>query len=168
MMRLTITFIFFAITLSAIQAQTFLQLEKSGSHKTVRFYEGDLLLFQIAEEEDWYEETIEKIYIQDGIVHFTNRIVAIDNIVAIRDFDRFRFFKGLGTKLLIFSGSYLGLSALATLADWPLTIDTAIISGSALTLGLLFKWIFKKKTWRIKGKRRLRALSLDFAAIDPV
>ena len=154
--------LFLSISFLSAHAQTFLQLEKSGSHKTERFYEGELLLFQLEGETDWYEESIEKIYVDDGIVHFTHRIVSIDKIVAIRDYNRYRFFKGFGNKLIIFAGSYLGLSLLATLAGWELTTDTAIIGGSAVTLGLLFKWIFKKKTWRIKGKRRLRALSLDF------
>lgn len=161
MMRLLFG-LFLTFSFSVTQAQIFLQLEKTGSRKTVRFYEGDLLLFQLEGESDWYEESIEKIYVDDGIVQFTNRLVSVDKISAIRDYERYRFFKGLGNKLVIFSATYLGLSLLATLVGWELTEDTAIIGGSAITLGLLMKWIFKKKTWRIKGKRRLRALSLDF------
>jgi len=167
MTRLLLAF-FLSISFLVLPAQTFLQLEKSGSLKTERFYEGQILLFQLENDDNWYEETIEKIYVEDGIVHFTHRIISVDKITTIRDYNRFRFFKGLGNKLVIFAGGYLGLSLLATLADWPLTIDTAIIGGSAITLGLLLKWIFKKKTWRIKGKRRLRALSLDFGKTPPV
>ena len=147
-------------------SQTFIQFEKSGSLKTERFFQGDLLLFQLEGEEGWFEETIEEIYVEDDLILFTNRIVPISKISAIRDVDRFPFLKGLGNKLIVFAGVFFTYSLLATLSGWNLSVDTAIIGGSALVVGLILKWLFKHKTWRIKGRKRLRAITLDIAT-DP-
>lgn len=143
------------------EAQTFLQLEKSGSFKVERFYEGAELIFQLEGDEQWYEETIEEIFVEDNLIHFSNRVVSVSKIIAIRDFERTKFFRSMGNKLLIFAGTYAVFSVLATLVGWEINTDTAIIGGSAVGLGLLFKWIFKHKTWKIKGRKRLRVLSLD-------
>ena len=144
-----------------LSAQLFIQIEKRGSLKTERFYKGDLLLFQLEGEDGWFEETIEDIYVEENLVLFTNRIVPLDKIKAIRDINRYEFLKNLGNRLIVFSGVFFTYSLLATLAGWTLSIDTGIIGGSALVVGLVFKWLFKHKTWRIKGRKRLRALSLN-------
>lgn len=153
----------FLLVCSFSIAQTFLQIEKKGSFKTERYYVGDLIHFQLEGEDYWYEESIEEIFLAEGVIHFTNRVIPINKISAIRDYDYYYGMKSLGNKLVIFAGSFTALSLLATLADWELSIDTAIIGGSAVVLGLLFKWIFKHKTWKVKGKTRLRLLSLDMA-----
>jgi len=167
-MKLLLLVLTFLFSLSVSTAQTFLQLDTKGSNKSVRFYEGEDLTFQLVGDENWYVETLEEIFPNEGVIKLTNRLIDVKSISKVRQFDRNALIQRLGTKFIVFAGSFAAISVFATLIDWELGPDTLVISGSALAIGVLLKVIFRKKKTHKIGKRKiLRTLSLDFAKNMP-
>ncbi|NNE28324.1 MAG: hypothetical protein HKN16_01720 [Saprospiraceae bacterium] len=144
-------------------AQSFLQLEKRGTLKTDRYYEGEDLIFRLHGDETWYQEQILEIMIEDELVLFENRVVPISKIRQIRNFQKGDFWRGLGNKLMAFGGAFLGFSLLGTLVDWELKADTFYISGGAAAAGGLLRLIFNHRTYKLGKKRWLRPMNLEFS-----
>ena len=152
-MRIFIFCLIFFQSLSFLSAQNFLQLEKRGSFKKERFYEGDVLIFQLENDDNWYEEQILEIMLDEKLVLFEHRVVPISKIVKLRRERKGQVWRAIGNKLMIFGASFLGISLLATLSDWEIKDDTWWISGTALASGGLIRLIFNSRTIRL-GKRR--------------
>ena len=145
-----------------LRSQSFLQLEKKGSLKTDRYFEGEELVFQLKGDEDWYREQIMEIIVEDKLVLFENRVVPVSKISKIRNFEKGDFWRGLGNKLMAFGGAFLGFSLLGTLVDWELRADTFYISGGSAAAGGLLRLIFNQRTYKLGKKRWLRPLNLEF------
>lgn len=160
--RFVFTFILFISLAVMLNAQTFIQLEKRGSLKNKRYYEGEILHFQLENDKTWYAEEMRNIMVEDQLILFENRIVSIDKITKIRDGAKGQFMRGLGNKIMLFGASFLGISLVSTLADWELQNDTYIISGSALATGGALRLLFNNRSYKMGKQRWLRAVSLDF------
>lgn len=150
------------VTSANLSAQNFLQLEKRGSLKTKHFYEGDLLTFQVQGDENWYEEEIVQILIDEKVVWFRNRVISIESITKIRDHQKGQFWRNLGNRMMMFGASFLGVSLVATVADWELQNDTWLISGTTFAAGGLLRLGFSNRNFKMGKRRRLRPLNLDF------
>lgn len=157
-----VLFFVLCITSANLSAQNFLQLEKRGSFKTKHFYEGDVLIFKVAGDENWYEEEILEIMIEDKVVLFRNRVISIESISKIRDPQKGQIWRNLGNRLMMFGAAFLGVSLVATVADWELQNDTWLISGSAFAAGGLLRLGFSNRNIKMGKRKRLRPLNLDF------
>jgi len=162
LMRFFLTIAFVVFLSLSLSAQNFLQLEKRGSFKTERYYEGELLIFQIENDKDWYVEEIVEIMIEEKLVLFENRVLPISKISKIRNTEKGQFWRSLGNKLMVFGVSYLGFSMLGTLVDWELRADTFVYSGSAVAVGGIMRLLSNTKIYRLGNNRWLRPMNLDF------
>ncbi len=150
---------FFPLSLSG---QTFIQMEKYGSLKVKKYYPGDQMTFRIKSlGNSWLTETIEDIRVEENYVVFSNRIVALNDITAIRSYRPSRWSKPWSNRLYMFGISWGGFSLLGTLAGWPLTWAAAIVPATSFAAGLLIRTLFKHKTYKLGKKRWLRALNLN-------
>lgn len=150
-------------------AQKLLQIEKRNSLKTQRYYIGDEVVFQLEGDDDfWYREKIKDILVDANSVLFTNRIINISKITKIRSFKNQSWSRGLSNNAFVAAGGFTGLSLLAAaLTEFMLSGASIIIPGTAVIAGLAIRLIFKRKTYRMGKKRRLRVLDLTFYKVGP-
>lgn len=166
---LLFVFLSFFVT-EAIVAQKILQIEKVGSLKNQRYYIGDEVIFQLAgETEDyWFRENIVDILVDAESVQFTNRVVKITSITKIRSFKDQGWSRNLSNSTFVFAGSFTVLSLIAAAAtEFSLSAATIIIPGAVVVAGLVLRFIFRRKTYRIGKRRRLRVLDLNFYQVGP-
>ncbi len=164
MRHLTLTFILTIFLFSTIQveAQKILQMEKIGSLKVKKYYIGDVLTFQLrGEGKYWFTEAIEDIYQKEGLVLFVNRMVKVEDIMAIRSFKMQRWSVPVSKNLVRFGISWGIFSLLGTLASVPLTWAAAIVPAGAFALAGIIRIAFKRRTFKIGKRRRLRLLDMD-------
>ena len=164
MRYLTLTFILAFVLFSTpqVEAQKFLQMEKIGSLKVKKYYVGDVLTFQLRGEGDyWFTEAIEDILQAEGLVLFAHRVVKVEDIVAIRTYKMKRWSVPLSKNLVRFGVSWGVLSLLGTLGGVSLTWAAAIVPAGAFVIAGIIRVAFKKRTYKIGKKRRLRLLDMD-------
>ena len=147
---------------SDLSAQKFIQMEKYGSAKVKKYYIGDELTYKLKEfPNDWTTSTIEDIVMEENIVIFHNRIIKLDELIAIRSFKPSRWSVPISKNLYRFGLSWGVFSLLGTLVDTPLTWAAAIVPATAFATGFLIKSIFKHRTYKLGKRRWLRMLDMS-------
>ncbi len=155
---------------NSLFSQKLLQIEKVGTLKTQRYYIGDEVVFQLKGETEnyWYKERIEDVLVDAKSILFTNRVIKIDDIAKIRTFKNRGWSKGLSNNAFVASGSFVGMSLFAAaLTEFMLSPATVILPGSAIVAGLIIRFIFRRKTYKMGKRRRLRVLDLNFYKVGP-
>lgn len=137
-------------------------MEKRGSFKVRRYYPGDEVAFRIAGDDTWYAEEILDVLVDDDLVLFANRVVPVEKITHIRSFKMQRWSKPFGRQLYNFSIGWIVYSLGATLFGNPLTTSVILVPAVASATGFLLQKLFRKRTFKIDGRRRLRVLDLSF------
>jgi hypothetical protein len=145
-------------------AQVFLQLEKSGTLKTIRYYEGDVLTFRLRnDDKGWHERTIVSLDTEGRRIIFPGVAVHIDSMEAIR-LDRKAVAAQIVGSALQIGGINLmlfeGYEAIFTSND----VDWVAFASGALNIGVgtLVKKIFRRAVFRVSPRKRLRVLDLNF------
>ncbi len=162
-----IMFLILSLSCSTIEAQVYLQLEKRGSFKVTRYAEGDEVCFKLkGKYQDFRTEYIERIIPEEHIIVFTNGMVHVDNIAAIKSFKRSKWSNPLGISLINFGLGWGVFSLGAVFAGTPLTWTTAVVVGTAVTIGWLVRKVFRYKIYKIGTRRRLRILDLNVIPIQ--
>lgn len=159
--RLGLIFLLLGIGLLTY-GQKALQFEKGGSLKTNKFFEGDVLVYKLKnDQKHWLSERISKIHMEDKLIQFENRAVFIDSIYAIQLGRGGKFARPMSTALKTFSGIW-GFWTLVSLAyGEKLTWPKIIVGGGSYLIGWLLQQTFYK-THKIKGRKRLRLVDLTF------
>ena len=149
-------------------AQKVLMLEKAGSLKTEKILVGDELVYALKTyKKEWIEEYIVDIDIAGGRILFQHHAVPIEDIYGIRLKSGGGFARTVSTLLTTFSYSW---------GFWTL-VSAAFgdsISGTTLGIGLgsfaigQFLKLFYVKTYKLKGRRRIRLVDLTFYETQPV
>ncbi len=171
-MRLTITFLFFSLFASQdVWAQRFLQLERVHSPKSIKYFPGDEITFQL-DQGQWHTRVIEDISWEQNLLIFANGHVVVDSITALRSFKNRRWSKPIGNQLVGFAFVW----AVYSLIDGAVAGDVSSnfqgvglgIPIAAVASGLSIKRLFRQRTFHFtknkKGeakKWRLRALDLE-------
>ena len=142
--------------------QKVLQMEKRGKAKTKKFYIGDELTYQLEGDKEWYTEVIQDILVEQNSILFPSRIISIDQIRKIKTFKNRRRSRALSTSLFVFSGGFVSLSLIvAATTSWSLGTNFWLFPAIAVPTGLLIRWIFNSKTYKLGKKRKLRVLDLN-------
>jgi hypothetical protein len=154
----------FSFLFTTISAQKILQMEKRGSFKTWRYYIGDQLTFEV--DGQWYTRIIRDLNLEKKIIQFEDGFVEMEKIDRIETEGGEAFGKAASISLWVFGASWIFFSV----ADWAvggsLTLLSAIVPGSAFTLGGLIRLIFKPKKHRLGKRKRLRMLDLTIVPGD--
>lgn len=152
----------FVVCTIIARAQPAVQFERSGTYKTVKFFEGDVMTFKLkSDKRQWYRETIEQIYVDEGLVQFENRAIFIDSISAIRVGNASGFVRGASAGLVTFSYAW-GFWTLVSLAYGdPLAWSTVIIGAGSYLVGKLLKLTFFR-IHKLSNRKRLKLIDLTF------
>jgi len=146
-----------------LNAQKILQIEKVGSTKLVRFYLGNEITFKLKNQEGWFTRRIEDIDANQNLVLFEEQgFVNIKDISFIRRSEANRRSKDIGNSMYIFGANWGFWSLASTLVGDELTWLAVIVPAVAFVIGIVIKWLGKKKVWKMGQRRRLRVLDLEF------
>lgn len=161
-MRWTLHILLLLLFVPDAQSQLFLQMEKASNAKTKKFRIGDEVTYRLLGEEDWRTAEIVQIVPSDTLVVFNHQYTKIQQIDAFRSYDPQRWSKPLGNNLYLFGAAWSGYSLIASLVDEsdPYSWGDFAVTGSAIATGFLVQQLFKHRTYRFNGKRRLRIIDL--------
>lgn len=156
---LRIVLVVVLISTSSLFAQKILAFDKSGKVKRVRYYQGELIKLNLTTGERIFG-TIERIQDSSFIVH--GKTIKLTQVTRVYNTQKLAGFK-LFSKFFLFGGiAYLPLVTTnrAINNDDPIVSkQAAIISGSMLATGIIFKTI-ANKSYKISAKRPLKIIDL--------
>lgn len=164
MKALALTCILWLILCVAASAQKYLQLERAGSLKTIRFTEGDMLTFRLRDDDKgWYERMILSIDTKTNRIIFPDVVVHIDSIDAIRLNKKAVVSQILGTTLQVGGVNIILFTAYYSIFQDVDLEWASLASGAAnIVVGTILKKLFRHKTFRISDRKRVRLLDLYF------
>ncbi len=154
----------FCLSLTCGIGQVYVQLEKSGTLRTVRYAAGDVLTFQLKHDDaGWYDRTIYDLDIEHQKIIFPDVVVSIDSIEAIRLNKKATAAQIIGTamqaggiNLILFTGYYAIFEDRNV--DWK-AMTSAVLDIAA---GTAIKRIFRHKVFRPGPRKHIRLLDLRF------
>ena len=149
-------------------SQKLLQLEKSGSLKTVRFYTGDVMTFMLRnDDKGWHTRTIEDFDLANNRIVFHNYVLPLDSIEMIQ-LNRNQVMQivggalqGGGVNMMLFSTYY------SVFRDRSMEWGTFISGAANVGIGTLLRKLFRKKRFKPGKRKRLRLLDLNFGPPVP-
>ena len=143
--------------------QKVLQMEKSGSLKTKKFYLGDEITYSLrSEPKDFQTAEIREIIVNEQIVQLGPRLINIQDIAALRSYRPGKIGKSLSNQMYTFAAGWSLFSIGGLFANRDIINTDYYIVGTALVSGWLIRKLVKKRTYRMKGRNRLRILDLNF------
>ena len=152
----------------SLNGQKLLQLERGGSLKTIRYYIGDEITFQLWNDDvGWYNRVILDIDVDRNLIVFENHALPIDSISMIQ-LDRSKAWQVFGTALQ-YGGVGMAASSLAWSAVESRPVDWTGIGTSLAcsAVGTGMKYAMRKKKFKIGKRKRLRLLDLNFGPPVP-
>lgn len=148
---------------TTMQGQRTLMMEKRGSMKVKRFYEGDEITYRAKGDKEWKTSTIVQLIPEDNIIVLDKLYIRLEDIEAFkRDRKRNRAI-AYSNQLYIFGTAWTAYTAIDDLVisdretDWE---AAAYVGGTSFVLGSLLRLWPKTKTLKFGKKRRLRILDL--------
>jgi len=156
-------FALFVLTAASLQAQKTLILEKRGTTKTKRFYEGDEITYRLKGEKVWETATIIRMIPEQNILVLDKLYIKVDEIDALLKIKTRRRANGLGAQLYVFGTAWAAYTAIDDLVvseretDWE---AAAYVAGTSFLVGTILRLLPKTKTIKLGKKRRLRLLDL--------
>lgn len=141
--------------------QKFLQLEVWNHPETIKFYEGQRIIFKTTEfPEAWQEQMIETILVDDNVLVFPDGLVHLDDITEFKIHNHVA--RAIGLKLMQFGVVWFGFGGVAAAAyDFDFGWDTFAIGGGAILTGWLLRKLAGSRTYDVTGKDRLRLLDIS-------
>jgi hypothetical protein len=150
------------LILSGQRNLQFLQLEKAGSLKVTKIPLGSVITYSIREGQGWYTSEIADFMYKDQLIFMADRTIPVNEITALR-YPR-TWPRAIGRQIGLFGLSWSGYAFIGTLTDGrPETFyraSDAIVTGSALAIGLLLPKLISFRVKKIGNKYRLRLLDL--------
>jgi len=150
------------IVAGSLSAQVYLQMEKRGSARTVKYQPGEVLTWRMAGDRTWYQSELVRLIPEDSIVVFADRYVKLHQITAIRSFAGSRWSKPISRQLYLFGLSWSGYALIASLLDETDPYDRGDL-GVTLTsfaTGFVLHQVFRSRTFHLGKRRRLRIVDL--------
>jgi len=155
---------------NTIKGQKTLMMEKRGSLKVKRFYEGDEITYRLKGEKEWETATIVQLIPEGNIIVLDRLYIRVEDIEAFKKNRKRSRAIGYSNQLLVLGTAWGAYTAIDDLAvrerdtDWE---AAAYVSGSSFLLASLLRLWPKKKIFKFGKKRRLRILDLTPVAAPP-
>ncbi len=159
--------ILFLVSTLFLNGQKLLQLEKVGKYKVEKIYLGEPLFVKTVQNPDtWYESVIEDVSIEANAIIFPNRIIPLEDIVAIKRY-RKSGMHGYGRSLQYSALGPIVYEGIYGLVNPPIEWKSlAYFSGGSFLLGSLMRLI-PPRQYKMGKKYRLRVLDLTFYKPTP-
>lgn len=176
-MRLAIFTLLSLLLTGQVCGQKFLQLEKTHSPKTRKYYPGHEITFQLRGGQ-WYTRTIEDVSYDQKLIMFPKDHVHVDSITAFKTFDNQKWSRPIGNQLMNFAIAWtvftLVADAVSNDPNDDYTRRDAIIAGTSALTGFSLKRLFRQRTFKMTRNKagearrwRLRVLDLDIKPEKP-
>ena len=146
------------------QSHKYLLLERGRSLKKIRIYPGSLIRLRFRGDDHFYTEQIKDL--SGNFIFFENAVVKVSEIAEIDITgykDRSPLFINLGKKLPLVGAGYFLIDNFnrSVVNSQPFEIDKKVARTSSVMAGVGFLFIlFEKKTFKVKGRNRLRVVNL--------
>jgi hypothetical protein len=131
-----------------------LTLEKRGRSKRIRFYTGQRILFKLKKDEFIYETSIEGI--GDGYIEVKGTVLPISEIDVIIIEKQQRFLRMLRNKLIQVGLLYFLFDMVND--SFSPSRETAIVSGSFVSSGLLLIPLIGDRVYKLNQHRYLKTI----------
>ncbi len=148
---------------NGVWGQKVLQIERSGSLKTIKMHIGDEVTFSLkGAPRQYYTRDILDLFPEVQTIQFAGGAVSVDQIAAIRMRGSNHWAKSLGGMVGIFTGVWATYSLLDVLINTRAPAPFQYwVGGIALGVtGILF--LVPERVLRMGDRRRLRVLDLTF------
>ncbi len=159
--------LFFFVCSSSMSAQVVLQMEKYGTPKTKKFYEGQKITYLLNGEKEWFDGTIDQLITDRNLVVFDQRYTKLEDIAGIRTYQNRGWSRAAAGGLYTFGLTWTGFSLVSSLVksgdpltDDPYTWGDVGVAGVSVGLGFLVQKLFRHNTYKFGGKRNLRIVDL--------
>lgn len=154
--------LFLFLSPMAALSQKAIMLEKKGSLKTLKFFQGETLIYKLkGDRNHWYKEPITEIHVDDKYIEFDHRrIVHLDSILAIREAAG-KAARPISMALKGFGLSWTFWFGVSMILGDEFTVTNAAIGVGSYLVGELLELTFIR-THRIKHRKRLRLIDLTF------
>lgn len=142
--------------------QVFLQLERKYEVKSLRFFQGDELVYKTSYSPDeWQRKRIESFIPSDNLILFTDGMVTLSEIHKVEYINQTAF--AAGKIFSTFGAGWLLFGGIAHVAT-PFTFSTrdAVIGAVGLGLGALLTYRISKKRFTMGSITRLRIVDIGF------
>ena len=154
--------IVFISNLSLLNSQKLLLLEKSKEIEALKYGEGNTISFKTKQfPDEWLTKRIETILVD------ANTILVDDRMISIEDITHFRVqnpaANAFGLLFMGFGSSWFLFGTIAHFTtDNKFTWTNFAIGSTALAIGVLFRKIVSKRTFKIGKSARLRLVDISF------
>lgn len=160
--NISIKTIYFVFVLSCLpvwmNAQVFLQIEEQNKVETVKFYPGQKLSFQLkAYDKTWERGVITDINPLLNAVFIDDGMYELDEFSAIKTAGSYGG-RALGTLFQTFGYSYIIYGIIVAIGGNGITGADIAIASVATGVGWLFRWVFKKKVYKLGEMKSLRII----------
>jgi len=139
-------------SISALNAQIYLQLEQANSLEVRKYSPGEKITFRMKQFGDnWISDPILRILPEDDAIVFYDQIVHLDSLM------------GFGSSWLLFGGAIEGLRSIDAIdTQYEFGTDTAIIGLSTLAVGYLTQKLWSKAVKKMNRRNRLKIIDVRF------
>ena len=165
----TLTIVFLLLSFTNLGAQKFLQLEKGGSFKYIRYYIGEDIVFKLHnDDKGWHTRTITGIDVDGGRLIFFNHPQPIDSIAVIQlPGSKVWQITGLtlqvgGANAILFS---LGYNPIFN--NEPVNWGGVGTGALGIAIGTALRQLTKNKRFVPGPRKRLRLLDVTIGPVIP-
>ncbi len=158
---------FFLLCGFSSSAQVVLQMEKYGTPKTKKFYQGQKITYLLNGQKEWFDGTIDQLITDRKLIVFDQRYTKLEDVAGIRTYQNRAWSRAAAGGLYTFGLSWTGFSLVSALvkSDNPLTDDPYTwgdvgVAGVSFGLGFLVQKLFRHNTYKFGKKRNLRIVDL--------
>jgi|GEM_PF-1300458 len=156
-------------SISALNAQIYLQLEQANSLEVRKYSPGEKITFRMKQFGDnWISDPILRILPEDDAIVFYDQIVHLDEITHFsyqRPWAKATGLSlmGFGSSWLLFGGAIEGLRSIDAIdTQYEFGTDTAIIGLSTLAVGYLTQKLWSKAVKKMNRRNRLKIIDVRF------
>jgi len=158
---------FLLISGHTVFAQKIIQMDMFGKKKAMRFQVGDELRFKVKGDDKFYILPIVDLDERTGKITLPEGEVFLHEIAEIQVVNDNKKQQKLGWKLFRFGLTFTAIGVLdAVFYGSVFTMGGAIGGGASLIAGVILRWGFKKRTFKINERRQLRILDLNIDNLE--
>ena len=155
----TLTLLLISISLSG---QKILRIEKYDDPKSIEYYSGQNLIYQLDGDERWRTRKIKSLDYENQLIIFDVGYEPISNIKNIKRFNKIP--KYLGMTLMRFSAAWFIYGGITELVneDWSFDRNIVSIGVGAFVTGFILSKFASTKIYGFESKNRLRIIDISW------
>ena len=142
-------------------------MDRFNGKQAIYFDKGDELIYKMKGDPDYIQDRILDLNYDQQLIYFEMGTVAIKDLQYIKLVSHQNLANYLGAFFGTFGVAVYGYGGIGALVGTPLSPFMAIAGGTALIVGGASYLFYKKKRYKVNGRRKIQVidLRLDRAAL---